>query len=109
MKLDFLIFGNGHGLAQPSTSGRFYWLVEPTGRGAFYHWSGWFGAQLCSFQWTHPNSGERRSFDALDGRVFRPTHSVRKFGRVRVSWGLVDLPRDTNAANNELRALRLAL
>jgi hypothetical protein len=109
MKLDFLIFGKGHGLAQPWASGAFYWLVQPDGRGAFYHWDGWFGAQLSSFQWTHPNSGERRSFDALDGRVFRPAHSERCLGRVRVAWALVDLPPNTDEANKALHALKSAL
>jgi len=82
--LDFLIFGNGKGLGAPFFSQRFYWLVDRhTGRGAFYTWSGWFGSQLASFQWTHPNAGEER---VLGGLPFRPFHSNRRWGRVNVAW-----------------------
>lgn len=64
--LDFKIFGSGHGMAVPYFDGRFYWLVDTYGRerngrnGEFYKYSAGLGAQLNSYQWTHPRAGERR-------------------------------------------------
>lgn len=84
LRLDFAIFGNGRGLKAPYFSQRFYWLVDPrTGRGTFYTWVGGFGAQLSSFQWTHPRAGESRY---LSGMYFKPFCSSRQWFRVRVSW-----------------------
>lgn len=82
--LDFKIFGNGQGLGAPFWSSVFYWLIDQkTDDGAFYTWSGWFGSQLQSIQWTHPNAGERRT---LKGLEFRPLHSSRSLLRVRIAW-----------------------
>lgn len=39
--LDFLIFGNGHGLASPYFDDRFYWLS-----GRLYTWIGGFGTRF---------------------------------------------------------------
>ncbi len=87
--LDFAIFGDGHGMGAPYFSQTFYWLVDGfTERGTFYTWSGWFGSQLQSFQWTHPNAGEER---LLAGKRFRPFQSHRQWGRVRVSWACSEL------------------
>lgn len=99
--LDFWIFGNGHGLGAPFWDGRFYWLS-----GEFYTYSAGHGAQLTSFQWTHPKAGETRR---LCGRDFVPFHSSRSWGRVRVSWSWTDLPDDIDEANAELRQLEREL
>jgi hypothetical protein len=102
--LDHKIFGNGHGLGSPFFDGRFYWLKNKnTGHSEFYTFNAWLGAQLHSFQWTHPNAGEERF---LCGRRFRPLHSSRKWGRVTVSWSWVDLPRDLDAAHIALAGLK---
>jgi len=95
--LDFLIFGNGHGMAQPYFDGRFYWLS-----GRFYKWIGGLGAQLSSCQWRHPRPGETRK---LAGREYRPFSSRRSWLRVQVSWALVGLPKDLNEANALLRQI----
>lgn len=82
--LDFLIFGNGGGIAAPYFNQVFYWLKDSnTGRSTFYTWCGWFGTQLQSFQWTHPNAGERRF---ICGYEFHPFSSRRIFCRVQVAW-----------------------
>lgn len=84
--VDFWLFGNGKGLAAPGFSQTFYWLpYEIDGKrfGSFYHWIGGFGAQLGSFQWTHPKPGERR---LIKGREYYAYNSRRKNIRVSVSW-----------------------
>lgn len=96
--LDFRIFGNGYGLAQPHYDGPFYWLS-----GRFYHWIGGLGAQLESFEWRAPLPGAERE---IAGRTFRVLNTSRRGPRVIVSWGMVDLPRDIDAANTEIRFLR---
>lgn len=98
LPLDHLIFGNGHGMATPYCDGAFYWLG-----GELYHWSGWFGAQLTSYQWTHPRPGERR---ILSGVTFRPFRSERSWGRVRVAWSAERVPSGLEEANAWLRALK---
>lgn len=105
--LDHRTFGNGFGLKSPYFDDNFYWLS-----GELYTWTGWFGAQLQSFQWRHPKAGERRM---LFGYKFYPFNSERRFmrlwsivlpiPRVRVSWARVDLPEGTDAANEELRLM----
>jgi hypothetical protein len=107
--LDFLIFGNGHGLASPYFDDRFYWLS-----GRLYTWIGGFGAQLSSRQWRHPLPGETRK---IRGLTFRPFSSRRQFlwlfrhtpwaiptpiARVAVSWA-TELPADLDEANAFLR------
>lgn len=99
--IDHWIFGNGHGLGSPYFDARFYWLS-----GEIYHFSPGFGAQLTSFQWTHPNAGEERT---LAGRKFRPLHSSRTWGRVRIAWAMQGLPRDIDEKNAALRALEADL
>jgi hypothetical protein len=96
--LDLLIFGNGHGLAQPFHDGRFYWLS-----GQLYTFHGWYGAQLTSFQWLHPKPGERRT---LAGYEFRPFMSHRQGLRVRVSWKATALPPTLGEAGRFLRELQ---
>lgn len=89
--LDHLIFGNGCGLGSPHFDKKFYWLGGK--RGQLYHWIGGFGAQIGSFQWTHPKPGERRK---LFGHEFTPFDSERCWLRVRVSWathGITDIQR----------------
>lgn len=108
--LDHKIFGNGHGLGSPYFDGTFYWLA-----GRLYTFMHGFGAQLHSIQWRHPLAGERRE---LFGYKFEPLHSRRQFlwlfrdqpwaiptpiCRVIVAWGRIDLPKDLDEANAELR------
>lgn len=97
LALDFAIFGNGFGMAQPFFDGRFYWLVDTDGgyerdgkRGRFYRWHGWLGAQLFSTQWRHPLAGESR---ILNGRKYVVFRSSRRWCRVEVSWRLAELDR----------------
>lgn len=109
--LDFLVFGSGMGIGAPFWDQRFYWLVDTmkgrkVGRGTFYTWSGWFGAQLQSFQWTHPNAGERRRLCDLE---FKPFHSERRWFRVRVAWACTTVPAGIDEANAFLRALERKL
>lgn len=102
--VDFWIFGNGWGLAQPYFDGRFYWLNDTTPgrkrRATFYTFSHGLGAQLRSFQWTHPRAGERRT---LCGREFVVFHSHRRGLRVEVAWAMVRLPENLDAANEAIR------
>lgn len=110
--LDFRLFGSGRGLAVPYFDGRFYWLVDTyqanrDGKnGQFYTFSGGLGAQLTSFQWTHPNAGEER---VLAGRRFRPLHSTREGPRVRISWAWQDRPKGLDEANAAIRELEQEL
>jgi hypothetical protein len=99
--LDHFIFGNGHGLKSPHFDSAFYWL-----KGEFYTFSGGFGAQLHSFQWTHPKPGERRT---LLGREFVVFQSYRRFLRVRVSWAMVHQQNGVNEELAEINSLRAAL
>lgn len=109
LSLDHAIFGNGFGDRAPFWDQRYYWLVdtyqqERDGRnGQLYQWSGWFGAQLRSIQWTHPRPGERRR---LAGHDFVPFNSTRRWFRVEVSWALADLPKDIGEANAILHRLQ---
>lgn len=98
--LDFRIFGNGYGLAAPYFDQPFYWLS-----GRFYTFMGGFGAQLHSFQWTHPRAGEIRD---ICGVRFRPFNSSRRWGRVRVAW-CANLPSGINEANEWLRQFKAHL
>lgn len=95
--LDHLIFGNGRGLATPYLDGRFYWLS-----GRLYTWIGGLGAQLQSFQWTHPKPGERRR---LAGRDYYPFGSARHGLRVRVTWA-AKLPDDLSEALATIRKIK---
>lgn len=110
--LDHLIFGNGRGMASPYFDQRLYWLVDTSsgdrkGRnGTLYSFLGGFGAQLYSRQWIHPNAGERR---LLAGRTFAPFRSTRRWLRVEVAWTLIDLPKDIDMANAQLRELEASL
>lgn len=127
LRLDHLIFGNGHGLASPYCDKRFYWLVDTArhgrhgSRGELYTFMHGFGAQLHSFQWRHPKAGEVRQ---LAGKQFRPLHSTRQFlwlwrnsifsiplpiPRVSVAWSWVDLPKDIDKANAALRDMQRTL
>lgn len=105
--IDRLIFGSGHGLAMPASDQRIYWLVDrKTERGTFYTFCGGFGAQLRSFQWTHPRAQEER---VLSGVSFRPFCSHRQRGRVEISWSMVRLPENLDAANFWIRSLEKRL
>lgn len=105
-KLDFWLFGNGHGLAQPYFDGRFFWLVDTAegreaGRGRLYKFFGGHGAQLRSIEWFMPHPGERRR---LAGETFTVFQAHRKGPRVEVSWSM-RLPDGIDAANAKIRAL----
>lgn len=95
--LDNKIFGNGWGLSTPYFDQVFRWLD-----GELYTFSHGFGAQLMSIQWTHPRAGERRTLGGYEFKVFA---SARRWGRVRCSWGVVDLPKDIDEANTMLRQM----
>lgn len=97
LALDHWIFGNGHGMATPCCDGRFYWM-----NGELYTFMQGFGAQLHSYQWTHPRPQERRK---LAGYEFRPFRSERRWGRVEVAWAVVNLPDGIDAANAFLREM----
>jgi hypothetical protein len=95
--LDWRLFGNGRGLASPYCDDVFYWLD-----GRFYKWIGGLGAQLQSYEWRIPKPGTRRR---LVGREFVVFQASRNMLRVSVSWQIVGLSRDLNAANAEIRQL----
>lgn len=96
--LDHKIFGSGRGLRTPYWDGAFYWLS-----GELYTFSPGLGAQLHSIQWTHPKAGERRY---LCGRWFRPLHSQRQWGRVKISWAMEGLKGDLDSVHAEIRRLK---
>lgn len=100
--LDFLIFGNGHGIGAPAFPQTFTWY-----QGYFYSWIGGHGAQLQSFEWRVPLPGTRRR---IAGREYEVFGATRGLIRSRVAWRLVGFPEDINEANallpnlkNELR------
>ena len=98
MLLDHLIFGNGCGLKSPRLDNVYYWLS-----GRIYTFSYGLGAQLHSFQWTHPEPGERRT---ILGREFVVFQSYRSLCRVRASWTMINLPEDLDKAHCEIRKLK---
>ena len=102
--IDFLLFGNGRGLAQTMDDDVYFWLHDSSKHASpkFYSWSGWFGAQLVSFEWRAPKVGETRT---LAGYNFTPLHYTRKWCRVRVAWG-TNIPDDLNAANIFIRGMK---
>ncbi len=99
--LDNLIFGNGNGLKTPYFDDTFYWLS-----GELYTFGYGLGAQLHSFQWTHPKPGEKR---ILAGREFVVFQSHRSWCRVQVSWTMINLPEDLDRAHSEIRKLKEGL
>jgi hypothetical protein len=121
---DFKIFGSGFGMAMPFWNGIFYWLNDESkpnwysssandhsrskGKlGDFYTFAGGLGAQLHSYQWTHPNAGETR---VLAGKRFRPLHSHRRWFRVEVSWYMTGLDgKDIDTINKEIREFQAEL
>lgn len=101
ISLDHLIFGNGHGLKAPFFDSKYFWLS-----GELYVFSYGLGAQLTSFQWTHPKPGERR---VLLGREFKPFQSHRRWGRVEISWSMTRRIQDINELHNVIRDLQTEL
>ena len=101
LELDYLIFGNGYGMAAPRHDNVFYWLS-----GELYTFSYGFGAQLKSFQWTHPKPGERRT---LAGREFVVFNSYRRWVRVNVSWAMTRMPSNIDGMNAAIRKLQADL
>lgn len=99
--IDLHIFGNGHGLKSPYFDDVFYWLS-----GEAYTFSYGLGAQLQSFQWRHPISGERRR---LAGRDFVVFSSTRRWFRVSVSWAMTDTPDDLDEHHKAIRKLHADL
>lgn len=102
--LDWKLFGNGHGMAQPYFDGAFYWLTDMNlgrsrnGRnGRFYRFGGGFGAQLFSTEWRTPKPGTRRR---LFGRDFVVHSARRKWLRVDVAWTAAPAVRDHSALND---------
>jgi len=98
LPLIMLTHGNGFGIAQPFFDGAFYWID-----GELYHVTGWFGSQLVSWQWTHPNASETRR---LIGREFRPTRSTRRSGLVEVSWSFLRDGDSHNIHDQQLQDFR---
>jgi hypothetical protein len=93
MRLDWLLFGNGWGMASPYFDDAFYWLAdrrfERSKRGRhsrFYRLIGGLGAQLTSYEWRAPPAGTRRRLAGYEFVVFQ-TH--RKGLRVECSWATV--------------------
>lgn len=84
-------------MKSPYFDNHFYWLA-----GELYTFNGWFGAQLTSFQWTHPRPQERRE---LSGYRFAPFNSYRRRGRVMVTWSCETLPSDTAEALTYLKKM----
>lgn len=105
-RLDFCLFGHGHGLKSPYFDDTFYWLVDTLRQnrngknGRFYSWIGGFGAQLKSYEWTAPPAGTERQ---LIGRVFRVFQTRRHWLKVEVSWALVQSGQITIDQVRELR------
>lgn len=109
--LDWLLFGDGHGMRSPFFDDVFYWLKDTSERqrknaeGRFYRSSGGLGAQLYSIEWRMPCPGTRR---VLSGHEFRVFHARRKWLRVEVSWAMTGLGRlsldEQNAAIADMRA-----
>lgn len=95
-KLDWLLFGNGHGMASPYFDDTFYWLKDMSrgdrkkAKGRFYRLGGGFGAQLYSVEWTKPEIGAER---LLAGMTFRVFHATRVGPRVDVAWSHVPKPK----------------
>lgn len=106
--LDWMIFGNGHGMKSPFWDDVFYWLHDQTRGGTgeggrFYSWIGGHGAQLASREWRMPPPGTRRR---LAGREFVVFQASRRLLRVEVSWAMVRLPNDIDEANAAIRELK---
>ena len=102
--LDFYLFGNGHGLAQPYFDGVYYWLVDKnTKRGRFYIFNHGLGAQLTSIEWITPNPGTRRK---LKGREFVVFQVRRKGPRVLVSWAMTRMSNSIDDKNSEITQLK---
>lgn len=108
--LDHWLFGSGWGMKSPYCDDRYYWLVdtsqkERSGRnGQLYTFSAGFGAQLTSYQWTHPKPGERRRLCNYDFVAF---NSHRCGPRVSVSWAATEMDRlDLNQQRRFLDNLR---
>lgn len=96
--LDFKLFGNGRGLAQPEYDGQFYWL-----NGHFYYWIGGSGAQLGSFQWFATKIAEERN---IAGRIFRVLNYRRIGPRVDIAWSMVNMSSNPRLAMEEIKFLK---
>lgn len=83
MTLDYILFGNGHGLGAPYFDQNFYWLS-----GRFYTWIGGFGAQLQSIEWFSPPAGTRRSLIGMEFVIFQ---AHRRWLKVRCSWAAINV------------------
>lgn len=101
--LDWMIFGNGHGMKSPHWDDTFYWLHDQFKQGRFYSWVGGLGAQLTSREWRMPRPGTRRQ---LAGREFVVFQASRRWFRVEVSWAMVRLPEDIDEAHAAIRDLK---
>jgi hypothetical protein len=92
IRLDWLLFGNGFGMASPYHDDVFYWLADTSherdlkgSHSRFYRWIGGLGAQLDSYEWRRPPAGTRR---CLFGHEFVVFQTSRSFLRVRCSWAV---------------------
>jgi len=92
-RLDWWLFGNGHGTASPFFDDVFYWLHDCNYardrkgyHSRWYRYIGGFGAQLDSFEWRRPPAGTRRRLFGYDFVIFSTS---RRWLRVRCSWSAV--------------------
>lgn len=110
MQLDWILFGNGHGMASPYADDAFYWLADTnfdrSRRGRYsrlYRVSSGLGAQLISYEWRAPPAGTRRRLAGQEFVIFQ-TH--RKWLRVECSWAAVgkQTVEDTRAVCETVRS-----
>lgn len=99
--LYYLIFGSGFGLADRESDTTWFVLG-----GRAYHWSGWFGCQLQSFEWRRPEVGETR---VLAGVIFRPFNFERRWFLYRVTWSGDEFCGPVDYSNKAIRAFKKKL
>ena len=78
----------------------FYWID-----GRMYHWTGWFGCQLESWEWFRVHAGTQRT---LAGECFTVFRSEREGLKWRTTWAM-RLPDGCDAANAKLRGFKQKL
>lgn len=70
--------------------------------GVCYTWSGWFGCQLESYEWTRVPAGTKRT---ILGREFTVFTTERKGLKIRTTWATY-LPIKGDEANKMLFKLK---
>ena len=85
-----------------------YWVINHVE----YHWEGWFGCQLKSYQWFMPKLLETRTLDLCDGEpklTFEVFSAKRKGLRVEIGWALVRGSESYNGYGERIESLRQRL